>query len=400
MYFRWVRRTRKSAGLRLRTAICAALASACAGAPLEPFDESAQEAPLVATPTNADCPQIRALTFNAFSILFHENHEELTQLGADAVVAEGADIVAVQEVWLARDAAVYADALRDAGLVHQIQHTTDAVLARGSSGLLLASRFPIVAQRFVPFRSAAAPYWMWPPDWYANKGVLELVVETEVGLLRVLNAHVHADYEPGGYLEERLGQSMELAALMREREELPLVVLGDMNSQPHEVSHAVLTESTGAEIVARSDVDLILTRNGLRGSLHVDIARFALVQRVRLQSGSWSRLSDHAGVFASLKRCPPNGPGPPAQDVDRAVAVVRQAVSAARLQGVVARSGCAAVCVVLLFWAGVWLRRRRWPTPYQLTLPLFLLWVIAWSVYQGWLAAPVQLAAYEALLPT
>lgn len=398
MYFRWVRRTRESAGVKLRAAICAALISACAGAPLEPFEESAQEAPLVATPTNADCPQIRVLTFNAFSILFHENHEELTQLGADAVVAEGADIVAVQEVWLARDAAVYADALRDAGLVHQIQHTTDAVLARGSSGLLLASRFPIVAQRFVPFRSAAAPYWMWPPDWYANKGMLELVVETEAGLLRVLNVHVHADYEPGAYLRERLGQSMELAAMMRERAELPLVVLGDMNSQPHEVSHAVLTESTGAEVLARSDVDLILTRNGERGALHVDTARFAMVQRVRMRSGSWSRLSDHAGVFASFNQCPSGGATPVTSEVDGVAAVLQEAAEAARVHGVVARGVCAGLSLALLFWAGFASRRRRWPTRYESTVPLLLVWFIAWSVYQGWLAAPVQLAAYEALI--
>lgn len=373
--------------------------AACAGAPQEPFDENAQEAPLVATPSAADCPRIRALTFNAFSILFHEHHEELTRLGAEAVVAEGADIVAIQEVWLARDAATYAEALRDAGLVHQIEHTTDAVLARGSSGLLLASRFPIVAKRFVPFRSAAAPYWMWPPDWYANKGVLEVVIETDAGLLRVLNVHVHADYAPGGYLRERLGQSMELAALMRERSDLPVVVLGDMNSQPDEVSHAVLTEGTGAEVVARSDVDLILTRDGQRGALHVDAARFALVQRVRLQSGAWSRLSDHAGVFASLKQCSASGvPRDAVLEVDGAGAILREAAAAARLQAAVARGACAAFCVALLFWAGLFLRRRRWPTRYQTTLPLFLLWLISWSIYQGWLAAPEQLAAYEALL--
>ncbi|MFK8002526.1 MAG: endonuclease/exonuclease/phosphatase family protein [Polyangiales bacterium] len=384
--------------MRLSLAACAWLFAACEGAPLEPFDESAQESPLVAAPVDSDCPQFRALTFNAFSILFHENHEELTRLGAEAVVAEDADLVAIQEVWLARDAAVYADALRGAGLVHQIQHTTDAVLARGSSGLLLASRFPIVAKRFIPFRSAAAPYWMWPPDWYANKGVLEVVVETGAGLLRVLNVHVHADYEPGGYLEERLGQSMELANLMRERPELPLVVLGDMNSQPHEVSHAVLTESTGAEVVARSDVDLILTRHGRGGALHVDSARYALVQRVRLQSGVWSRLSDHAGVLASLKQCPARSPRPVLEDVDAASRVIQEAANNARVQGLVARGGCAALAVVLLFWGGLMVRRRRWPSRYQVTLPLLLVWVIAWSVYQGWLAAPAQLAAYEALV--
>lgn len=380
-----------------------ALLVGCAGAPLEPFDESEHPAPLVGTSrVHGECPRLRALTFNAFSIVFHHNHDEMTRLGAAAVVAENADIVAIQEVWLARDAAIYAEALHAAGLIYQIEHTTDLALARGSSGLLLASRFPIRGERYVPFRTAAVPYWMWPPDWYASKGVLEVIIETASGAVRVLNTHIHADYERGGYLRERLGQSMELAALMRERAELPVLVLGDMNSQPDEVSHAAITHGTGAEVLARANVDLILARDGEDSTLQVDAARFALVHRVRLASGVWSRLSDHAGVFAEVDHCPPRNNGREGgilvREVEGAEAILQEAAGAARLQALVARGLCAALCLILVVWMGRIVWRQRHPTPYETTLPLLILWLITWTIYQGWLAAPQQLAAYEALL--
>lgn len=372
---------------------------ACAGPPREPFNEGEHPPPLVGNArVDGTCPRLRVLTFNAFSITFHDHHEELTRLGASAVVAENADVVAIQEVWHTRDADVYAEALHAAGLVHQLQHTTDAVLARGSSGLLLASRFPITDKRFVPFRSAAAPSWMWPPDWYANKGVLEVVIDTETGPLRVLDVHVHAEYEPGGYLRERLGQSLELSSNIRARPELPVLVLGDMNSQPDEVSHAVITQGSGADVVARSDVDLILARDGEHSALSVVSARYAVVQRVRLSSGLWSRLSDHAGVLASVEHCAASGRPRPPVEVEGVQARLREAIDAAHLQGVVAKSVCAFLGLFVVMWVGRLLRRRRRLTRYAMTPVLFALWLMSWAIYQGWLVAPQQSAAYQALL--
>ncbi len=341
------------------------------------------------------CASLRVLTFNTFTIPFHDYREERAIESANQIALEAVDIVALQEVWHEDESELFLDVLDNAGFSYQASHSTDAPLAIASAGLVLASRFPILESHFVPFESAAAPAWVWPPDWYASKGVLSVLVEAPAGNVWVHNSHIHADYEPGANLEERVAQSLELSAVVNAHVELPAIVLGDFNSQLHEVSHRALVNASGAHVVGRDDVDLIMARSGTHASLIGESAQPALVNPVTID-GVRTRLSDHAGVEASLRYCREEADAPARSVSEDTLHLLEEAAANASLLGERARSALGMLGFLLAVLLGACAKQRRM-SRYRVTGALWLLWAMTWLVYTAYLSAPHQFRTYDSV---
>ena len=329
----------------------------------------------------ASAPTLRVLSFNTWSVPFRDDHEELRDRTAQAVAAIDADLVALQEVWNDADAQAYGEALAARGLNHQEHMASSFPLSRASSGLLIASRFPITNARFTPFRAGATPWWPWPPDWYATKGMLEVEVQSRVGALRVVNTHLHAAYASAQAVQERVGQSLELAKHLRSQErDMPTLLLGDLNAEPSELPHQILRDLLGLKTFARSFVDYVAVLPGRARSLQaIDVQR-ALVESVQLNDGRHTPMSDHAGLLVTV------------QTIDEPTAIphlhhdVRQQIEAT-LERVEHRGAIHAWLgrgVTVLFGGLLLLllRRRKW------LLVSLLAWLAIWSSYHGWLAGP------------
>lgn len=77
-----------------------------------------------------------------------------------------ADVVALQEVWVAADAALLRQAAAEGALPHSHLFSSGAI----GSGLLLLSRWPITAVAFHTFSTRGDPAAVLNGDWFAGKG--------------------------------------------------------------------------------------------------------------------------------------------------------------------------------------------------------------------------------------
>lgn len=157
---------------------------------------------------------LRVASYNAWLLPFAARDlETRLQRMPGAIGLFTPDVLCLQEAWF--------DAQRDllqADLAHGLPHVAD-----GGGGLALSSRYPIAERRFHPFPddSALSLY-----ERFGGKGVLEVVIATPAGLLRVLVTHLAFDRSGDGGYERQLE---ELFARMAARPDLPTVLCGDLN---------------------------------------------------------------------------------------------------------------------------------------------------------------------------
>lgn len=284
---------------------------------------------------SADEPEsLRVLTFNAFIApgISPDIDERLTRLGP-AVASLEPDLVGLQEVWKDAHAERVGAALAEAGLEHQHWVTRPGTPPLGSSGLLTASRFPIVHAEFFPFTAGDAPPFAFHADWMAGKGVLLTRVRTPWGVVDFANTHLHGNYRLHDYEGVRLAQMSEIATFLGGRQRQgpdapPLVLAGDLNSRPRSLPFRLLTETAQlAPVSAELDIDHILVPSAGRVALRPVDVRTVLTEPVELSDGQRVTLSDHPGVLAVLE--PEQAPAaPPA--VPATAAVTGEAMELAR----------------------------------------------------------------------
>lgn len=104
------------------------------------------------------------------------------------------DVVLLQEVWVASDAARLAASARKGGLLHSVHFCSGAF----GAGLVTLSRFPIAATRLHVFSAKGDPCAVFSGDFYAAKGVGWCRLEGVPGLkgepLHVFNTHMCSNY--------------------------------------------------------------------------------------------------------------------------------------------------------------------------------------------------------------
>lgn len=187
--------------------------TACIGCP------QAYDTPLVPEkpgeqPVHAADWSLRIACFNTWILpWFSDEYDERLAKIPDALVGLDADIIVLQEVW-------------NGGARDRISKAfgPEYVTARcDGGGMMLLSRYPIRSERFTPF---GFDWELSLPEWFAKKGVMEVVLDTPVGPVRVVNAHLALQF---GEAEGKGRQFTFLLSRLAELDDLPLILGADLN---------------------------------------------------------------------------------------------------------------------------------------------------------------------------
>lgn len=160
--------------------------------------------------------RVRIATYNTWllpvaSMELGTRREQMPQ----ALAALDLDILCLQEVWQASDRESLAAALAP--------HFPHAAASTG--GLLILSRWPVVSRAFEKLPAGAG---LGLVEQIAGKGILEAVVRTPTGTLRILNTHLALANGPVAKAAWR-EQLDHLLAYAAGRREIPVVIAGDLN---------------------------------------------------------------------------------------------------------------------------------------------------------------------------
>ena len=142
---------------------------------------------------------------------------------AQFLTDRGSEIICLQESWNLQHRALFSAHMRKHGYHDAVQL---AKIKRNNGGLLTFSTFPIKSVRFIAF----GRWGVSVSEFIGNKGVLETIVETPKGLLRVLNIHLH--YESSRLLKTtaiRRHQLRKLFSFIKNDPAMPTLLAGDFN---------------------------------------------------------------------------------------------------------------------------------------------------------------------------
>jgi endonuclease/exonuclease/phosphatase family metal-dependent hydrolase len=268
--------------------------------------------------------QIRIATLNVWSLpgpLAKHKRARMAAIAA-ALPALELDVIAFQEVWTEATRAQLLAGVRHAGLRH-IWHNPGNTT--GASGLLVASRLPIISAQFEAFTARGFAERIQHMDYYSGKGYTQIALETAQGPIVIADTHLHANYtrKPGidEYAGVRAAQLIQIAAGLRNVSD-PIISLGDFNTEEREPAYALLTDLAGLRDVAvqldrrqmtsladipyhrvnhaEKRIDYVFHRPGTARRLRpVQIDReFDAIFNVGDEAATFS---DHAGLVASFE---------------------------------------------------------------------------------------------------
>ena len=259
---------------------------------------------LIARPARAEPAALRLVSFNVWGVpLISPSRAERIERIVPAIAELEPNVVALQEAWTEEDARHLRGALIEAGLKHVEHFASDALAAYGSAGLLVASDTPMSNVQFVPFDLGRRPHTPWHVDWIGTKGALRVTLETGVGPVEFVTAHLQASYLTGDYVPTRLGQALSLSDLIGTRAgPRPLILAGDLNSPPGGISTRALGARSGlVEVLPDSDLDTVLYREAVDVVVRAKSARRVLDAEFELADGTRSRLSDHPALVVDFE---------------------------------------------------------------------------------------------------
>ncbi|CAM9175811.1 unnamed protein product [Ascophyllum nodosum] len=192
--------------------------------------------------------KLRVLTQNLWALPVIGRYLEARVHAFAKTLGRGWDVIALQEVWHARER----DALRRAALAAGLRYSRHfeqgcgaPIMGSGSggTGLLVLSRFPISESFFWRFSVNGQPYQMLHCDYLGGKGIGLARLYTPAGAVDLYISHLHADYScnttsptsgsKDRYKAHRVAQAFEVAHIIRLTSKSPLVLLlTDLNSGP------------------------------------------------------------------------------------------------------------------------------------------------------------------------
>ncbi|KAK9325342.1 Endonuclease/exonuclease/phosphatase [Lipomyces orientalis] len=200
-------------------------------------------------PVGSDGLEFRMLTLNCWGLKYVSKvRQPRMRFIANELSVSDADIVALQECWVASDY----EYLRQQ--THKrypyAKYFYSGILA--GSGLVILSRFPIESVSMTPYTINGRPSAFFRGDWYVGKGIASAIIRHPSGIaIEVFNTHMHAPYGPGdaSYVCHRTSQAWQIARQIRaavERGHLAIAV-GDFNSKPDSLTYALLTQRAGLQ---------------------------------------------------------------------------------------------------------------------------------------------------------
>lgn len=176
------------------------------------------------------------ITYNIWDLplwFVRNRKKRLREIGR-FVAERGTDIVCLQESWSLEYRAVLSEYMRAQGY-HDAIH--QARIKRNNGGLLTFSKFPITSVRFIPF----GRWGLSVSEFIGNKGVLETIIETPAGVLRVLNIHLH--HESSKLFKTarmRMRQLRKIFAVLKKESSLPTILAGDFNQHDMHIDSAFM----------------------------------------------------------------------------------------------------------------------------------------------------------------
>ncbi|CAN0466915.1 unnamed protein product, partial [Ectocarpus sp. 8 AP-2014] len=202
--------------------------------------------------------KLRVLTQNLWGIPVISRCLEARVHAFAKTLGVGWDVIALQEVWHARER----DALRRAALAaglrysRHFEHGCGAPLlgpGMGGTGLLILSRFPITESFFRRFSANGQPYQLQHSDYLGGKGLGLARLHTPAGAVDLYVSHLHGDYsrakgskDPDRYKSHRVAQAFEVAHIIRLTSRSPLVLLlSDLNAGPGSMPYGLQRSVAG-----------------------------------------------------------------------------------------------------------------------------------------------------------
>jgi sphingomyelin phosphodiesterase 2 len=256
---------------------------------------------------------MQILTFNTWGSPYSQHRAERTIALGEVLKLIDADIILLQEVYLPTHRQSITSILKERW-PHR-HHFASSVLG---SGLYTYSRYPIVDADFHRFRLTGKPERLREGDYYAGKGIGLTRIKTPDGMLDVYNCHPHAQYDENDDNEYAIFNETNLYEAARfihtNSPENPVVVAGDLNTQPHQLGYKILLQFAGLTdaylqangqhepTFARSNPYVLNTQDQtldyvlVRG-VTVNNAELTLTETI---PGVIPAYSDHYGVLADI----------------------------------------------------------------------------------------------------
>ncbi|GJE85883.1 DNase I-like protein [Phanerochaete sordida] len=188
--------------------------------------------------------RLRVFTLNCWGLKYvsknrRERVEAITRVLADSDY----DIIALQELWVFADY----EHVREA-LSKRLPYSKFFYSGALGAGLVILSRFPILAATIHPYSLNGSPIDVLAGDWFVGKAAASVLIAHPIlGQTQVFNTHLFAmggDEGPDHFKAHRLVNAWEFAKLARQAAEVGRYVIaaGDFNSVPAAPPMAIIRE--------------------------------------------------------------------------------------------------------------------------------------------------------------
>ncbi|KAH9897860.1 Endonuclease/exonuclease/phosphatase [Cubamyces lactineus] len=191
--------------------------------------------------------RLRLLTLNCWGLKYVSKHrKERVAAIADVLAASDYDIITLQELW------VFADfEYVRAAVSKRLPYAKFFYSGALGAGLVIFSRFPILAATIHPYSLNGSPIDVAAGDWFVGKAAASILFAHPVlGQVQVYNTHLFAKGGDEGaeyQKAHRLVNAWEFAKLARQSAELGRYVIaaGDFNSVPTSLPMSIIRDHAG-----------------------------------------------------------------------------------------------------------------------------------------------------------
>ncbi|XP_072017783.1 putative neutral sphingomyelinase [Amphiura filiformis] len=193
--------------------------------------------------------ELRVLTLNCWGLaVVSKNREERMRHIAKELSKGRYDIVALQEVWLAKDYEMIQEMTKD---VLPYSHYFHSGMVGG--GICVLSKGPIIDTFYYPFRLNGYCHRILQGDWYAGKMIGMCAIQHQGITINVYTTHLHALYGPSldpsldEPLPHRLVQAFELSEFVQHTSAGSdlVLVMGDLNTEPQSLAGRIIKSNGG-----------------------------------------------------------------------------------------------------------------------------------------------------------
>ncbi|KAH9858345.1 inositol phosphophingolipids phospholipase C [Lenzites betulinus] len=191
--------------------------------------------------------RLRLLTLNCWGLKYVSKHRrERVNAIANALATADHDIIALQELWVFADYEYVRDAVGK-----RLPYSKFFYSGALGAGLVIFSRFPILAATIHPYSLNGSPIDVAAGDWFVGKAAASILfVHPVLGHVQIYNTHLFAkggDEGPEYQKAHRLVNAWEFAKLARQSAEMGRYVIaaGDFNSVPISLPMSIIRDHAG-----------------------------------------------------------------------------------------------------------------------------------------------------------